>query len=490
MVETSAAAAMSNERPVDGSDGVSTRAKREPNDRETARAPSVSSSSSARPSPRELFFDVVAVAGIHAAACVIARVAGFDHVSDDDFARVTIAQSFAHTPKLDPSGTSWLPFPFWILGGLMMVVGRSLASARVLSIALSSLGAAAPLVALRVAGVGRLAALGATAFAFGTPWAIWLGAATVPESFCASLTAAAVIGLGSISAARPRSALLFALAIALASLSRYEPWPVAGVLAIALAVRAIRWSGGKSMRPIWGSAAVVCALGPVLWMLWNAHAHDGPLHFFRRVSSFKRAIGEGATDTLSALALYPRLLFITRPEVAIPALGFLPALWVDGSLRRRWALPLLAVAAQIAFLACGNARDGAPAHHPERALLGAMVVLALFVGDALIQAQSRAFFGKAIAPKLLGAALVISWLASFAHGAEIPGRTPSEDRDVQLARGARLREEGRRTIVLTPCAFEHFAWLAAYGAPEDVELKPRSNLPVTSECPLVAQPDR
>ena len=55
---------------------------------------------------------------------------GFDHVSDDDYARVTIAQSFAHAPRLDPSGTSWLPFPFWALGSVMAVFGRSLEVAR------------------------------------------------------------------------------------------------------------------------------------------------------------------------------------------------------------------------------------------------------------------------------------------------------------------------------------------------------------------------
>jgi len=55
---------------------------------------------------------------------------GFTHVSDDDFARVTLAQAFAHAPQLDPTGTSWLPFPFWLNGGAMALFGRSLAVAR------------------------------------------------------------------------------------------------------------------------------------------------------------------------------------------------------------------------------------------------------------------------------------------------------------------------------------------------------------------------
>src|ERR1700679_1535319 len=61
--------------------------------------------------------------------------AGFSHVSDDDYARVTIAQAFAHAPTLDPSGTSWLPFPFWLNGTVMAVLGRSLGVARGVAVA-------------------------------------------------------------------------------------------------------------------------------------------------------------------------------------------------------------------------------------------------------------------------------------------------------------------------------------------------------------------
>lgn len=455
-------------------------------------------SSSPAWSRRALLLDIVVIAGLHALACVVARVLGFDHVSDDDFARVTIAQMFARAPRLDPSGTSWLPAPFWVLGGLMAVLGRSLAVAHAASIALSSLAAAAPFFALRFAGVPRGHALAATALTFATPWAIWLGAATVPESFTASLTAAGVIGLTAMSspavqpsakslavASRHRAPVLFGLAIALACLSRYEPWPVAAALAIALVLRAARVSDDWRLRRACAIASVLCALGPVAWMAWNAHAHDGPLHFFRRVAGFKRAIGEGATDTLAALLLYPRLLLTTRAEVAFPALLLIPAALRDPSLRRRWALPLLCVAAQIAFLAYGNARDGAPAHHPERALLGSMVLLALFVGDVTMSKLKTPLFGLAHAGKFLAGGIGLIWLVSFACGAEIPGRSPGEDRREQLARGANLRASGVMSFVVTPCAFEHFALLAAHGAPEGAKIEPRTNVPVTAECPRI-----
>ena len=41
-------------------------------------------------------------------------------VSDDDYARVVIAEQWAHAPKLDPSGTSWLPLPLWLNGSAML----------------------------------------------------------------------------------------------------------------------------------------------------------------------------------------------------------------------------------------------------------------------------------------------------------------------------------------------------------------------------------
>ncbi|MDB4941233.1 MAG: hypothetical protein JWP97_767, partial [Labilithrix sp.] len=104
-----------------------------------------------------------------AAACGAALALGFDHVSDDDFARVTIAQTFARRPHLDPSGTSWLPFPFWALGGALAVLGRSLAAARVASVALASLAAALPYAALRATGASRGRALAAAAFALLAP---------------------------------------------------------------------------------------------------------------------------------------------------------------------------------------------------------------------------------------------------------------------------------------------------------------------------------
>jgi hypothetical protein len=433
--------------------------------------------------------DVVAIAVGHALLCVGARSLGLDHISDDDFARVTIAQAFAHAPKLDPSGTSWLPFPFWVTGGLMLVVGRSLAIVRALSISIASIAATAPYLALRYAGVARRTALAATVFAFLTPWAVWLGASTVPESFTASLTSAGVIGIAATlygaSAARWRAPTLFGLAITAACFSRYEAWPVAAVMALALAAQAVR-AETATRRQHDFAIALLCASAPIAWMAWNAHAHDGPLHFFRRVSTFKRALGEGTTDPLSALLLYPRLLFTVRPEVTVPALLLLPTLR-EPSTRRRWGIPLIAVLAQVLFLAYGNARDGSAAHHPERALLSPLLLLALFVVDVGWQSIAVSIReGRQRTARAMVGCVAILWVASLVRDAtDIPGRGPTEERDEQIARGLALRKTQATHLTVTPCGFEHFALLAAYGAPETADIKPRTGAEISAACPQI-----
>jgi hypothetical protein len=435
------------------------------------------------------------IAVLHGAACALVLALGFDHVSDDDFARVTIAQSFAYAPKLDPSGTSWLPFPFWTLGSLMAAAGRSLTVARAASIALASLAATLPYLALRLRGATRAAGLLAVAFAALSPWSLWLGASTVPESFTASFTAAAAIALGASSqekddpSACGPARIGFALALLAACLSRYEPWPVAAVLAIVLANRALAASRPKERWRELLLAAIV-AFGPLAWLAWNAHAHGDALHFFQRVARFKRALGDGTQETLPALLLYPRLLLTRRPDVML-ALG---CVLVSGrlfaasgaELRRRWAVPLACAAAQLVFLAYGNVRDGAPAHHPERALLGLVFLTAAFTADALAGVLASAPERARTAALGMVALVALSWLVNGTGLLdEVPATGPTEVRTSQIAAGRALAAEKVEHVVLTPCAYEHFALVAAFGAPERVETNPRTNVEVTASCPAV-----
>lgn len=443
---------------------------------------------------RTFRIDIALIVGLHAALCVAARLAGFDHISDDDFSRVTIAQAFVHAPTLDPSGTSWLPLPFWLLGVPMALFGRSLTVARILSIAFASLAAALPYVALRFSGVPRIRALVATAFAFMTPWSVWVGATTVPESFTASLLAFGATGIAAASTETAndevlggrKAPILFGIGILAACLSRYETWPAAAILAVCLAIKAARVD---ARRPLLVAAAA-CVLGPLAWMAWNAHAHDGPLHFFRRVASYKQSIGAGTTDAFGALLLYPQLLFTSRPEVAVPALFLLPSAFRNPDTRRRWGVPLLCAVAQVAFLAYGNLRDGAPTHHPERALLGVMLILALFVADVgMTKLAALAEGGQSLLVKAGGSVFAIAWIISSVRGATPPGQGPTEDRSRQIARGEQLRQSGALAVEVTPCAFEHFALIAAFGAPEHVSVTERttSTPAITTECPGVRQ---
>src|SRR5208337_2113222 len=115
--------------------------------------------------------------------------------SDDDYSRVVIAERFAHSPALDPSGTSWLPLPFWISGAAMMAFGRSLDVARAIAVALGAVSVAVPYAGMRVVGVARWPALAATALTMALPWSAWLGVATVPEAWTGALAAGAMVAM-------------------------------------------------------------------------------------------------------------------------------------------------------------------------------------------------------------------------------------------------------------------------------------------------------
>ena len=244
-------------------------------------------------------------------ACVIR--AGFSHVSDDDYARTVIAQQFAHAPRLDPSGTSWLPLPFWIAGAWMGAVGRSLGASRTIAVVLGALGVVAPYAAMRAARVPRAAAAGATLIAMALPWSAWLGVATVPDGWTGALIAAGAIALHE-DRARPWAAA----ALCVASLSRYEAWPACAVLALFCALR-IAGDLPAPARRREAACAIVALAGPALWMAWNAHAHGSALHFVARVTAFRRSVGAADVPWSSKLLGYPRALLDETPEAA--ALG-------------------------------------------------------------------------------------------------------------------------------------------------------------------------
>ncbi|HWL85255.1 MAG TPA: hypothetical protein VNO21_05610, partial [Polyangiaceae bacterium] len=214
---------------------------------------------------------------------------GLQHISDDDFARAVIAEQFAHAPRLDPSGTSWLPFPFWVTGGAMMVFGRWLAVARAVAFGLNGAGAALVLAALRRAGVDRVTALAGAVLAMATPWNACLGAAAVPEGFTGAFVAAATIAAGS---GRGSTRAWMNVALLCASLSRYEVWPACLLVTVweLARLRAMRVKASASEEWVPWKAIVVALipmLGPAAWMAWNLHAHGSATHFLARVAAYR-----------------------------------------------------------------------------------------------------------------------------------------------------------------------------------------------------------
>jgi hypothetical protein len=433
---------------------------------------------------RQALVDAATLFVARALLSFVAIRLGFDHVSDDDFARVTIAQELAHTPKLDPTGTSWLPLPFWLLGGVMMAFGRSLTVARVASVLFAAAATPLPYLAMRRGGIARRDALLGVTMATLCPWSVWLGAATVPEAMAASLVSAGAIGLGLTPRARGaddrRYTGLWLACLGAACLSRYEAWPVAATIAASSALGAWRaGAGGERRRAI--LIAALASAAPLAWMAWNAHAHDGPLHFFRRVSSYKRALGEGATDSLAALAMYPTLLLTTATGVSVPALLGLSR----RDAVRAWRVPLACAGVAIALLAYGNVRDGAPTHHPERALLVPLHLLGPFAAAAIGPVVLLTRRGRAA---IAFAFLVWTGFLVRAMAWRAPAQAADEDRAPQIERGRELARRGVTGFTVEPCAYEHYALIAGYGAPERVRVPRERALPTRTPdatCPEV-----
>jgi len=146
-------------------------------------------------------------------------------------------------------------------------------------------------------------------------------------------------------------------------------------------------------------------------------------------------------------------------------------------------VPLLAALATLAFLAYGNAKDGAPAHHPERAVLAITFLLALFAADVLVAQLARR---TAVA---VGSVVFAAWIVAERpiFGAP-PGSNPWEDRRAQIERGRALA--GARSVVVIPCQYEHFALLAAYGAPERATIRAGTGAEVTPSCPSIEGVER
>jgi hypothetical protein len=400
---------------------------------------------------------IVAAAKIGVSAAVLLQ--GFRALSDDDYARIVIAQRFAAHPSLDPSGTSWLPFPFWVHGSVMALCGREPNVARVTAIALGVVGALFVWVAARWLGASRGGALLGALLACAFPYSAWLGVATVPEAFTAAL-----VVFGSAAASMPGTArVLGALALCAACLSRYEAWPAAALFA-GLTLR----DAMARRSAIEGAAALIALAAPAAWIVHGVYNHEDAMFFLTRVAAYRKALGGSQASLLSGLVGYPLALLRCEPElVALAAIGLFGAFRIgDQHLLERYRRSLVILTGVLTFLVAGDVFDGAPTHHAERALLAIWFGVAIVAGDTLVRAaaaltareRKRLAFGGA-ATLLLCAGLVRPWFAR---------RDSFIDREAELeiGRTARAALGASDRLGIYTVDFGFFAVIAGFSAPE------------------------
>ncbi len=379
-----------------------------------------------------------------------ASAEGFTAISDDDFARLVLAQRFADTPRFDASQSSWLPFPIWWDGLSMLFTSSRVEAIRQLYWVWSLLGVVGCYVAGRWLGAGRLAAALGALLCAALPHAVWLSMATVPDGYAAVLGLLAVASVGS---ARVDVRWLGATAAGVAALSRYEAWAVALVVAAFNGRDAMR--SRKRVAPpekqrqsaLWGPA-LLALLGPCVWLIHGTINHGDAFFFVQRVADYRRDLGESLPHFAAALRGYPARLLTCEPELTLLMLS---ALACRASQARRFSRVAVATGALMLLLIAGDLRDGAPTHHPGRPLLLLWLSMAL-VTAALLSDWSRE------RPWRAGGITAGSLAAGFALRLLLPAHEPFADRESELAVGRALQPllKQERALIYTP----HYGYLA------------------------------
>jgi len=403
-------------------------------------------------------------------------------ISDDDYARVVIAQAWAQHPRVDPTGTSWLPFPFYVTGAAMFVLGTSLDVAREVQVLLALVSSLVIYLGARRLGHERWLAAVSAGLAAALPNLARVAPATVPEYPTAACLA---FGLLCLVGKKDREERVWSLlgggAIYLACASRYEAWPIAGVYAGVMACRAWKATDSRN-RPWLGAAAIVAVAFPCLWLLHGTFVQGDAFFFVTRVTRYKAALGAPAPDLSAAWLGYP--LALVRQELgATFLLGgavFLATRSDAGraALRALWPL-LLAAVVLLLVLVSGDLRGGAPTHHPERALLSLWL---------LVPAVSLHLLGSQISstPRGLAVSLVLGAALVTALFRVPPGAFADRREEERL--GRILAKTQGQVVLLTP-DYGHFAVQAASGRPDRFLLldrhDPRDPRPAASPGELV-----
>jgi hypothetical protein len=395
--------------------------------------------------------DIALVALTRALVSASCLSSGFRAVSDDDYSRVVIAARFAAAPSPDPSGTSWLPLPFWLYGVPMAIFGDSLMVARVVAFVLGVASALLVWGAALVLGLTPVTALLAALGAALLPYGAWLSVATVPEAPCAALI---LFGVVSLARSEGRLRLAGSFALGAACFCRYDAWAPAAVFAAISAVQAVR-----TKRRELGLAALV-ATGPIaLWLLHGVVRHGDALFFVARVNQYQAALGRpplgifrASIDTLGAIVRF-------EPELA--AVTGVALLFSVGKTRwpfSRAALsPVVALTALVAFLIAAAARGSSATHHPERSLLPVYWFLALLAAGLLAKLADAGRGGRWV-PAL---AVPLAFAGNLWLRPSVRDTFAQRSEEEQV--GNLLRSIGASRVALDTNDYGYFAVQAALG---------------------------
>lgn len=387
---------------------------------------------------------------------------GFVAISDDDFSRLVIAQGFAQSPSFDPSGTSWLPLPFIAYGSVFAVLGNSLVVARYTGVFFGILSVLGVYVAARWLGTHSRTAWLASLLSALFPHAAFYGAATVPDYPAAVLI---LLGASSTASKAPQDRVLGALAIAAATLCRYESWPVAFVVS-AIAFFELRRSTEKRAFVL---AAVIAPLGALTWLGHGILHHHDAFFFIKRVVAYKRALGGASTSFIDALLTQPLAFFRGEPELVVVTIALLGVVALrlgrPGFHGKTWGFPILGLLSLIAFLMVGDLRDGSPTHHGERVLISLWLGCAVLVAELLTRLldSMNAQLTERVA-LLFGLGLLVATTAFFLRPA-VSKVEPFVDRSREIALGQFLRKRiaAREPIAVYTEDYGYFAVDAAVG---------------------------
>ena len=392
--------------------------------------------------------------GARGLACVAAWRSGFRALSDDDYARISIAQRFAQEPCFDPTGTSWLPAPFWAYGAAFRAFGADLRVARTLAIVLALAATVLVYIAARVLGTTRIAAVVAAVLScMLVPYSAFLGIAALPEVPCAALS---LFAAATLATRDPRLRALGGAALISTCLSRYETWPIAAVCAAFCL-----WDAREQRRWAYLGCAVLALSGPALWLIASHFSHGDAWFFIGRVTGYRRALGGGEVPLWRRLAEYPWALIWNALGLSVlfPIFSFMAPKTRQPD-APRYARCAVALLAMLAFLILGSVRDGTPTHHAARVLLPLWFFGCVVAGREFTRRATDAAGRRRVA-------IVVAAITAIPliQGMHLPSSEGFAQRALELEAGKAARMETKLDLAIDTTDYGYFAVQAGFGSP-------------------------